>query len=279
LNTLVLDNDNLAKAHQIQLEIAIEIRRICNKFEINYFLIAGTLLGAVRHKGFIPWDDDLDIGMLRKDYDRFIEIAQTELKDDYFLQTWNTDLGYGQPFAKIRKKRTKYVERNSRKVKCHTGIYIDIFPFDNVPGNTLSKFIHDYKTRLYRRVLLDACEYSLPRPTGLKAIAYNLVLSHFRKIGIDEVKKRYHREMTKYDKCKPKYVVAIGGAYGYKKESVKFSWLNELIDIEFENNIFKAPKYYHEYLKYFYGDYMTPPPIDKRYNRHQIIDIDFGEEK
>ena len=102
--------DNQLRLCQLrQLSIAKEIQRICKKHKIIFFLNAGTLLGAVRHQGFIPWDDDLDVGMLRSEYDRFIDIASKELDEAYFLQTWDSDPKYPMPFAKIRLNGTKYI--------------------------------------------------------------------------------------------------------------------------------------------------------------------------
>ena len=138
-----MDNLQLAKVHLVQLEIANEVKKICENYKIKYFLIAGTLLGAVRHRGFIPWDDDLDMGMLRKDYIKFLKIARKELDDKYYLESWKVASGYGLPFTKIRMNGTKYIERNSKDVNCHLGIFIDIFPFDNVPDNKVQRLIHE----------------------------------------------------------------------------------------------------------------------------------------
>lgn len=99
-----MDNEILRKVQLAQLDMAKEVKRICNKYNINYFMDSGTLLGAVRHKGFIPWDDDLDFGMLREDYEKFLKVAPTELNSKYFLQTWKNDDGFPYGFSKIRKK-------------------------------------------------------------------------------------------------------------------------------------------------------------------------------
>lgn len=99
-----MDNEILRKVQLAQLDMAKEVKRICNKYNINYFMDSGTLLGAVRHRGFIPWDDDLDFGMLREDYEKFLKIATTELDSKFFLQTWKNDDGFPYGFSKIRKK-------------------------------------------------------------------------------------------------------------------------------------------------------------------------------
>ena len=133
-------NSELLRCVQLtQLDMAKELKRICEKYHINYFLDCGSLLGAVRHQGFIPWDDDMDFGMMREDYDRFLEIAPKELPANLFLQTAETDSGYGYAFAKIRKNDSLYLERVSENSKENHGIFIDIFPYDSLPDTTVER--------------------------------------------------------------------------------------------------------------------------------------------
>lgn len=125
------EDKNVAMAQRVMLEILKEIHKICMKHDIKYTLIAGTLLGAIRHKGFIPWDDDCDIAMLRPDYERFLEIAARELPEGYFLQTRKTDPGYPLNFTKIRKNNTLLIETGETgEENYHHGVFVDIFPFD-----------------------------------------------------------------------------------------------------------------------------------------------------
>lgn len=123
----------LRKVQIEQLELAKEIKRVCEILNIPYFLDAGTLLGAIRHEGFIPWDDDLDMGMLRSAYDKFLKEAPAVLGEEYFLQTWHSDLNYGLPFAKLRKNNTVYKEEAAQNSGAHCGFYVDIFPYDVYP--------------------------------------------------------------------------------------------------------------------------------------------------
>lgn len=130
--TNIVSGDNLRKLQETELEILLETDRICRKYEILYQLSGGTLLGAVRHKGFIPWDDDVDICMLREDYNRFLSICEKELGEKYFLQTYETDSEFFHSFARIRKNNTLALQRQYKGMDMHHGIFIDVFPLDNI---------------------------------------------------------------------------------------------------------------------------------------------------
>ena len=127
--------ENQQKLHQCHIILLEEIKRICKKFDLKYYAIAGTLLGAVRHKGPIPWDDDMDIGMMREDYEKFLAAVKTELGDRFFLQNFDTDKGYGLNFSKLLLLDTVMIERNAADSGAYKCIYVDIFPLDNAPDD------------------------------------------------------------------------------------------------------------------------------------------------
>lgn len=268
-------SEEAQKLHKCQLLIANEFKRICKKNCIKYFMIAGTLLGAVRHKGFIPWDDDMDFSILRKDFDRFLEVAKTDLSDKFVLQYLNTDKHYGLPIAKILLKDTVLVEKNTSKNKALKGIFIDIFPFDNIPNKLSDQKSHNRKTYFLKRLLLAKQNYTVADSFKKKVVyAFLKFISLFTSkkcitSKLDNTLKLYQYEDT-YK------VAAIGGAYGYYKESVLKEWFSDTIELKFEESEFSAPVGYIEYLKYFYNDYMELPPEDKRYNRHNLLELSFG---
>lgn len=269
--------DYLPKLHSCQLIIAREIKRICEKHNIKYFIIAGTLLGAVRHGGFIPWDDDMDIGMLREDYEKFLKVAKTDLGADFFLQTPETDKNYGLPFAKILLNGTVLVEATAGS-NAKKGIFIDIFPFDVAPQNEADRENHNKQTYFYKRLLLAKLNYNVCAKNDYvkRAVYFALkILSAF--YSHDKLVAKLEGEITRYNNQQSEDIVNIGGAYGYKKETIKADWVRDTVEIPFEDMTISAPVDYIKYLETFYGDYMTPPPEDKRYNRHSVTELDFGK--
>ena len=126
------DTEILNRIKDVEKQILCKYIEICEKYHLRYFVAFGTLLGTARHKGFIPWDDDIDVGMPREDYERFLQIAQKECGEEYFLQTVDTDPEYHLYFAKLRMNRTRFVENSLQKAGSVTGFYIDIFPYDEI---------------------------------------------------------------------------------------------------------------------------------------------------
>lgn len=277
--TVLMENfDYLPNLHKCELIIAKEIKRLCEENGIKYFIIAGTLLGAVRHKGFIPWDDDMDIGMLREDYEKFLQIAEKNLGEEFFLQTTETDSAYGLNFAKILLKNTSLSEATASKNSVK-GIFIDIFPFDAVPESREETEKHKKRTYFLRRLLLARQNYNVcGKNEYLKHLVYfalKIISIFFSRVKLSG---KLDSECRRYNESGriPQKIVNIGGAYGYDKETILREWVDSTVELPFEDITLAAPVGYKSYLEYFYGDYMTPTPEDKRYNRHSVINIDFG---
>lgn len=272
---------DLEKLQGCQMSMALLVRNLCDKHKINYFLIAGTLLGAVRHQGFIPWDDDLDIGMLRPDYDRFISVAQKELGPRYFVQTYDTDPWMPLPFAKVRMNGTILREAGSRDSKWNAGIFIDIFPFDGVPASGILRRLHKWSLYVIGRTLLVKCGFNpgAAETSVLKKVVYGAIirpvaclLPRRLQVGlIDHLARRYSGSATAA-------VMATGGAYGYERETIARAWVAESVVLDFGGAPFKCPLHWRDYLTNLYRDYMQLPPLASRYNRHGIVEIDFGKE-
>lgn len=266
----------LRQLQMCQLDIALNIKTICEKNDIPYFLIGGTLLGAVRHKGFIPWDDDMDIGLLRKDYDRFIEICKSDLPDHLYLQTWDTDFGYAMPFAKIMLKGTKYREEASGKSKANSMIFVDVFPYDNKPDNIFEGKILFFVQEIAKKMLQYKMGYDMSKTSSHKTVHKFLKIIS-KLFSIKLLKQLIYKFQIKCNKNKTKLLINYNGAYR-DKEVMNYNG-SKLDKMIFEGYEFSVPFEWDELLKNMYGNYMELPPVEKRGNRHKAIEADIGNYK
>lgn len=261
------------------MEIAREIRRVCQENDIRFFLDAGTFLGAVRHQGFIPWDDDMDIGMLREDYERFCRIAPEKLGKDYCFQSWHTDPNYALPFGKVMKRGTIYLESKKTGRLRENGFYIDIFPYDHVPTREAERKVLEKKLNgIYRTKLM--CSGYKPWMENDRVLLYKrLGYLYYQAKALfsdgEALARRFDRLATA---CPESGLVCEQegrcGAFCFELELFQ-----ELAAYTFEGEVFPGVRDYDRFLSCMYGDYMTLPPEEKRENRHQIVEIDFGEER
>ena len=267
-------SEPLRTIQMAQLDLAVEVNRICEAHNIRYFLVAGTALGAIRHHGFIPWDDDLDIGMFRKDFERFKEVCKTDLDPAYFYQDYDTDPYYGLAFAKLRIRGTHYVEEKSMQSKCMDGVFIDIFPFDKT-AETVGKEKKAAKQFYFLfRVLLAKQGYQPSGESALKKIVYK----GLRAIPVSKQKviQKLWNVMTMYESGSSPNIITYGGSYGYWKERMDKSIFEDAEMIDFEGCQFPVPKHWQEYLTILYGNYMQMPPENERGSRHKIVNADLG---
>ena len=247
--------DILDKLHATQVEMLEVVDKFCKKHGLKYYLIAGTLLGAVRHHGFIPWDDDIDIGMPRKDYEFLEKHIQEELGDEYFFQTCITDKAYGRNFAKIRKNNTIFLEKNDANVENrHHGIFLDIFILEE--RREKDSFIRRFKTKLSKSI--DS--YIVCKRGNIK-ISWKKKIFAICPMGL-LIKMRKSLNKGKGDF----YYIDFMGKL--KKST------HEMTELEFEGGMYMAPKGYDEVLTSIYGDYMQLPPPEKRVT-HNPVRISF----
>lgn len=260
----------LKEAQAIMLSILKEVDRICEKHGIKYFLEGGTLLGAIRHEGFIPWDDDLDISMLREDYERFIQVASKELSDEFFLQTMETDPYYNIYHIplKVRHNGSIFIEDQEDKEKYHNGIYIDIFPIDRVPESRL-KYI--FQSKLSKLLLTMKMSISTKDAYSLKFLG-RTSMQLIGKLISGKVITRILTSTLKWNR------ESNSKRFTYGPELIWGNIYNEedlfpLRKAKFEDSEFWIPNNAHAILTNYYGNYMELPPEDKRTAHAKFIGI------
>ncbi|CDZ24935.1 LICD protein family superfamily protein [[Clostridium] cellulosi] len=263
-------HENTLRTLQLEeLKILKVIIDICNRHNLRYCLIGGTLLGAVRHKGFIPWDDDIDIGMPRPDYEKFLQQAQKELKEPLAVKCFKFTPNYKYSFARVDTSEIQ-IETNSTNTKKIENLWVDIFPIDAMPNNKFLSFLHQ-KRLLFLRLM---SKYSVfnevvgqnkkNRPWYEKAL-----IALGNKINPDRFMD-YKKWYTKLDNAYKKYPYetadVVGNLCGVYKmhELVPKSYFEPFKTLEFEGMTVFVPNEYDKYLKHIYGDYMKLPPEDKR---------------
>lgn len=254
---------------KIQFEILCEFKRICDENNLNYSLIGGTLLGAVRHKGFIPWDDDIDVCMPRDDFNKFENIYLNN-KNKYNLLSHNLNRKYNILFAKFSDPKTKIIEKVGNRNNVDLGVHIDIFIYDAM-GETIDKAIKNYNASAFKRELLIAANWKRFKRSKTHKWYYEpfrfllFIFSRFvsRKKIINNIEKKYI--------CNSFYSSKYVGNLASDKRSksiIEKERFNDYIEMDFETEKFKVFKGYEIYLKSMYGDYMKLPPIEKRISHH-----------
>lgn len=270
MEVLQLNEQQLKQTHEIQVELLEQLDRICRKHGIKYMISDGTLLGAVRHKGFIPWDDDVDVSMERSEYERFCQICQQELDGDkFFFQTYKTDKDYPWFYGKLRYNYSRYVRVGQDHLEMNHGIFLDIFPLDGVPNNVVIRFFFNIKRVILRKML-----YSVVGSVHAKNPLKRLVFKIMNRFPKESVYKSFETTAKKYNDSKYRYITNIS----FPECNRDRSWLNEYIDIEFEGKLYQTTAYYDEWLTKMYGNYMELPPVEERHGNNDIIIFSIDDE-
>lgn len=252
-----MDAGTLRRMQMIELELLVEIDRICRKNNIKYNLCGGTLIGAVRHKGFIPWDDDVDIRMLRSEYKKFNEACKRDLDDTrFFLQDFESDPKYRWGYAKLLRKDTVYIRTGQKHLGMKNGVFLDILISDGIPNRKWMRNIHDKLCFAIRKTLWS--------PVGAKVVPqkklrmwYAVLARIPRCVPVFGIKILSHLVSEEKSECFRSLTFP-------QKRGLKKEWFTELTDLEFEGHYFLAPADYDGWLSQEYGDYMKLPPEEKR---------------
>lgn len=265
-----MKQEQLHRIHQCEIRILDELDRICKKHNLTYYMVGGTLLGAVRHGGFIPWDDDMDLAMPRRDYNKLLKVAETELAPEFFLQTMYNELEYENRFAKLRLNNTAFVEETSEGLNRHQGIFIDVWPLDYGP----EKITWDRKLRaklittLCAKIRRISNKNHRDKGDPIKDRIIFAMLSVFSR---EKLIRMMERLMQGEGDC----YVNWASHYGWKKQTMRITVYDPPVKLMFEGKEYSAPGNYEYWLNRIFGkNYMELPPVEKR-ETHNPIRLSF----
>ncbi len=272
--TETLSADERFKVQMLETEVLLEVNRICTKYNIPYSLTAGTLLGAVRHAGFIPWDDDIDICMFRKDYMRFQKACQTDLSPRYFYQSNQTDKEYYYLFDKIRINGTVFKETFLECYHIHHGIYIDIFPIDHLADRVTARFFQ-YHVFYFLRAILMAKYVNTNARKGFKKYVSKLIKFLFHFVPL----RWLYQSCTRLACSSNDTVTQKVHCFGVGKKFIfDRSLFEEFQYVPFEGTMLPIHKRTKRILRKLYGNYMQLPPEQDRITRHDLSEFKLSED-
>ena len=255
---------DVKEMRKIQMDILLFIHQFCIDNGIQYSLAWGTMLGAIRHKGYIPWDDDIDIMMTRPEYDRFCKLFHDD-RSIYKLYDVHTDKKWIYPFAKISDERTIRVEKNALD---EIGLNIDVFPIDYYADSYEDAMIALKRMKFWKKIYVAKILRSYTGMSLLKNIVYHLYKIPCSLIPLKYVLKKFDEISCVTAKNKTAYCGFLVEADG--TTILKSKLFDNFTDYQFENYVFKGIEDYDYYLKATYGDYMTPPPMGQR-EVHEVV--------
>ena len=255
--------NELKKLQELELDILCQIDELCSRHNLCYFLVGGSLLGAARHKGFIPWDDDIDIGMFRDDYDKFIEIAEKELESPYKVNTYHNNSDHHYYFTHV--VNTKYSVRRTGSIDQRIeNVWVDIYPYDGMPNNRFARNMFYYRLQLYNFMFhvgfFEKINLARPGRPFYQRILLAIFKRIYKVIKIDGNKWRH-----KFDELLHKqsvddsiYIFSPAGMGGTKEIFAKEDFI-PMSRMKFKDMECCVPNNYDHYLTRLYGDWMVPP--------------------
>lgn len=243
---------------------------ICGRLGLRYYLVCGSALGAVKYQGFIPWDDDVDVGMPRADYERFLAEAPVLLPEYLILQNFHTELAVPHIYTKFRNSRTTCIEQGAAKLPINHGVFIDIFPLDGYPQGKLTQNLFELRKWHYKGQL--ACAYDLPRSglTKLRCMLFRLMGCQHRT---GKIAAKYDRMIRRYPVDGSGLICNHGNWQGKLEYAPAEQYGNGCI-AHFEDLDVTIPAQFDAYLRQKYGDYTLELPQDQRVSHHGFAVLD-----
>ena len=267
---------------KVLLNLLKEFIRVCEKHHLRYFLVGGSCLGAARHQGFIPWDDDIDVGMPREDFDKYVELSKEYEGTNYFLQTWKTDPHYCYNYAKLRDSSTTYIENLYFMHRINHGVWIDIFPIDGIAlkdDKPRERYAHKIRW-IWAQVYFSyfsQIRRKFKKRSWFKDLLLNiwgclwwpLDIAHYRRKYTDRICRK-----VPYDKA-----VLVGNLFGInlKREAMPKELYEETTKLKFEDIEVNVPKDYDAYLTTLYHDWRKLPPKEKQVGHHKNMGFSLTE--
>lgn len=264
-------DETLRRLQLTQLEMLKVYDHFCRKHGLHYSLYAGTLLGAVRHRAFIPWDDDLDVCMSREEYDRFLSLWAQEPPAGYLLQNKENAPRFSQSFSKIRKDHTTFLQEGEVPGAYHTGIFIDIFPIDRIPNGEWQRRVFRWNCMKYQ---LLTREFVPPKWNTLVKVGSSVILACVPRGARQDARQKLLQQITKHNDRHELETVMIETVASMQKPQPA-DLLDSYVELPFEDGSFMCFAKWKEYLCRKFGDYMQLPPEEERAWKHRPIVIDF----
>lgn len=269
-----MTQEELRQLHGLLLDMMDQFDALCREHDIQYFLGGGTLLGAIRHEGFIPWDDDVDLMMTRQNYDKFCSLPAEAFPDGWFLQTFQTDPHYHGDMAKIRLDGTVYsTEFSSRFPQMHQGVFIDIFAHDRTATNTKMQKLHIFCTTLARSMVFHKWEETPMQFYGKHKVICAIVTGLIRIFPMNFLERIREWTYRWYEKSDNNYLYDGMGMH-LQHGAFPAYWLDRAVYRTFAGRQFPVPEHYDEYLTFSYGDYRQLPAEEDR-RLHSVKELHF----
>ena len=271
------DDKTLRHLQKLELMILKDFIKICEENNLDYYIYGGSLIGTIRHEGFIPWDDDLDVIMFREDYDKFKQIFNSSENDKYYLLCSENEEDYFYLFSKLVLKGTVFEERWVNQVNFNLGINIDIFVMDDLSDNKIKRFFQLKKAFFYNKLLIMS-KIKVPDLSGPLLIITNFI--HFilklLRINPKNIQKWYYNFIMSYHNVDASEVFDVAVTVEEYPQIFNKKGFKPIQKFKFEDIEVNVPNNYDEILTSIYGDYMQLPPLEDRYN-HITREIDFGK--